>query len=181
MIGEMDKKEFEVICRAINGNWKNCIDNPDTRDVWYSRLKDLDYIVCSNAVGMLMDTMHDYPKIADIRKAAAELFAPVGTYMTPQEAWAYIERAICDGYYHAQERYDKLPAILKKCTSPEQIHTLAMDEDYNPGVESSNFFKTYYKVVNEEKEFNQLNPKLQELMLSTSDRTGIEVKQDGLS
>ena len=174
----MSKEEFMSFADVLNGNWDKWLNKDNAIEVKtrYACLKDLDFEMAIGVAQKLIMTMHFAPKVADIREAYFDMATPPEAQMTPQEAWSYIERAIGKSTYYAQESFDALPPILKKCTSPDQLHTLATDENYNSGVESSNFFRTYNELLRREKEFNQLSPTVQQMVLGVSNTLGIEEK-----
>lgn len=169
----MTREEFKKIAGKMNGNWKNVIDSQGTFDVWYDKLASYPGELIAAAVSMLMDTLTDYPKIGHIKAACVKLMTNPNDQLTPQEAWGYIERAIAKSGYYAQEAYDALPPILKKCTSPDQLYALSQDQNYNSTVESSNFFRTYNKLLEAEREFKQYDPSIQQLIMKTTAAVGI--------
>ena len=70
---------------------------------------------------------------------------------TEAEAWNMVLAAIKRSTYFAQEEYDKLPEDIQKAIgSPEYLRSLAMTDDPNWSVESSNFYRNY-RVIKERK------------------------------
>lgn len=76
---------------------------------------------------------------------------------TEAEAWNMVLAAIKRSTYFAQEEFDKLPeAIQRSIGTPEYLRTLAIADDVNWGVESSNFYRNYRIVKERERQIENL-------------------------
>ena len=99
--------------------------------------------------------------------------------MTESEAWALVYKAICNSGYHSVEEFEKLPKNVQKAVhSPEQLRAWGMDQNFNAGVESSNFKRVYRMVCEREKKFNALPEDIKRLMQEKSGDK-IEKKLEG--
>lgn len=68
--------------------------------------------------------------------------------LTEGEAWSLVSKAIRNGIYNYKEEFAKLPDDVQRTIGmPERLRTLAMDENYNEEVESSNFMRQYREVA----------------------------------
>ena len=74
---------------------------------------------------------------------------PPSQELTAEEAWGrYVYPAICDGYYHAMERFEAMPERIRKAVgSPDSLRELSQgDIDTVQSVEKSHFIRTYNEV-----------------------------------
>ena len=82
------------------------------------------------------------------------------------EAWSMVKKAIQDGGYHAEERFNELPAVIQKAVgSANMIHQWSQtDSDTVNTVIMSNFQRTYKQVVQREQENVRIAPIMSELI-----------------
>ena len=74
------------------------------------------------------------------------------------EAWALVSRALRNGYYGANEEFEKLPPLVQKAVgSPGNLRNWAQtDAKSIENVIQSNFMRAYKTVVNREKEVERM-------------------------
>ena len=73
--------------------------------------------------------------------------------LTPAEAWDMVYKALCRSNYYAEEEFEKLPNAVKRAVgSPAQLRAWAGDPEFNEGVASSNFRRTFTAVQEHNKE-----------------------------
>lgn len=82
------------------------------------------------------------------------------------EAWSMVKKAIQDGGYHAEERFNELPAVIQKAVgSANMIYQWSQtDSDTVNTVIMSNFQRTYKQVVQREQENVRIAPIMSELI-----------------
>lgn len=152
----MSKSEFIELANGMDLIWEGSFKSQDVLQLWYALIGHLPYEVASAAVQIHMRESAFPPKPANIIQNA-ERILPKNQRMTAQEAWALVSKAIRNGSYEAQQEYNKLPDLVKRCVgSPDRIREMALDTDYNEGVESSNFIKTYNELVKRQDEYDRL-------------------------
>lgn len=80
--------------------------------------------------------------------------------MSEAEAWNLVKKAIQDGNYHAEERFNELPLLVQKAVgSPNMIRQWAgTDSDEVNTVIMSNFQRAYKTIVHREHENARINP-----------------------
>ena len=98
---------------VINGG-KMLFDSVEKAEVWYRCLSDLDAKMCERAVLNLALTSTYGIKIADVRKAYAELVTE--SSMPVEEAWAICREAIRGTY-----TFDSLPEDVRKAVVDPMI------------------------------------------------------------
>lgn len=117
------------------------IPDKDSFEVWYALLSDLDYEAVNKATQKWMLNNSKTPKPSDIRGMTV-------TYgneeLNELSAWSLVSKALKNGYYGAEEEYNKLPEPIQKALgSPAQLRVWAIDEHFNESVVSSNFMRAY--------------------------------------
>lgn len=161
----MERDEFKIIVKGLKAvyTYATFLPDKDAFDVWYGLLKDLDYKTTAAAVQKYMQTQKTPPTIADIREQYASLVNV--QEINAQAAWALVSKAVRNGTYGAQEEFDKLPEDVREALgSASRLTEMATSEDYNEGVESSNFMRVYNKVLQRRKEINQISPSVRVLV-----------------
>ena len=96
---------------------------------------------------------------------------PPSQELTAEEAWGrYVYPAICDGYYHARERYEAMPERIRKAVgSPDSLRELSQgDIDTVQSVEKSHFIRTYNEVRTREREEAKLPQSIRALISQTT-------------
>ena len=83
------------------------------------------------------------PHIGAIKNALVKLRTP--NEMTELEAWGYVQKAVRNGIYGAQQEFDALPPVVQRLVgSPNQLREWAMmDSDVVASVVASNFQRSY--------------------------------------
>lgn len=78
--------------------------------------------------------------------------------LNEMEAWALVGKALRDGYYHAKERFEELPELVKKAVgSPDNLRNWATtDNESIENVIQSNFIKTYRTLLKRKTEYDAL-------------------------
>lgn len=77
--------------------------------------------------------------------------------LNEMEAWALVSKAIRNSGYNSVEEFSKLPPPVQRAVGiPEQLRVWALDEHYNEQVVSSNFMRSYQKVISNEEEYSKL-------------------------
>lgn len=154
----MTREEFKVIAKGMKAVFTqpSFIPDADAFDVWYGLLSDLPYDIAKTAVQAYMMQNKSVPTIADIREIALNMQSD--NVENDTEAWDIVYKAICNSTYNSAAEFEKLPPMIQKAVgSSNQLRSWAIDEDFNAGVESSNFKKVYRQVQEKEKKKAQLS------------------------
>lgn len=60
------------------------------------------------------------------------------------EAWAMVRKALRNSGYHSDEEFVKLPPEVQRAVGmPSRLRDMALDENFDEGVESSNFMRAF--------------------------------------
>lgn len=162
----MDKDKFKVLVKAMKAVYTDPKFIPDKYafDVWYSLLQDLEYETASIAIEKYMLSNKFPPTISDIREQYTSVTNP--EQLSEMEAWSLVSRALRNGYYGAEQEFDKLPKIVQKAVgTPSQLRNWSQTSiESIENVIQSNFMRTYRAVVSREKEIEKMPVRIQEVI-----------------
>ena len=96
------------------------------------------------------------------------------------EAWALVKRAIQDGCYHAKERFEELPEVVKRAVgSANMIQQWAMcDSDEVNTVVMSNFQRTYKAILSKQDFNNRVPERISDLVKLVSEKVAPQITQN---
>lgn len=161
----MTREEFSTLVKGMKAVYSDptFIPDKDAFEVWYSLLSDLEYKPMQIAIQKYMLTCKKPPTIADIREQNAKPM--LKDELTDSEAWNMVYKALCNSNYRAEEEFNKLPEIVQRSVgSPGQLRAWAQDSDFNEGVISSNFKKTFRAMQVRAKEEYQMPQAIKDLI-----------------
>lgn len=112
-------------------------------NLWTLHFSARDYQTVVTAVNRIIATREEGypPTIGAVNEAIRQI--EQGDELTGSEAWSIVRRAIGTGIYNSRESWEAFPPEIKALVTPQQIHEWACDENFNNGVEESNFIKSY--------------------------------------
>lgn len=174
----MNQEQFKTLVKGMKAVYTQptFIPDNDAMLVWYNLLKDLPYEHVSVAIQKHMMQNKFAPTIADIREKASELITDETDEFTEAQAWSLVWGAICNSSYNSEEEYAKLPDDIQKVVgSPSQLRALAIDENFNQAVESSNFKRAYRNYMQKKRENAKLPERFNNLRLNEkgAERLGV--------
>lgn len=163
----MTREETKTIIRAIKAAFPTYKpDNlTETINVWFAMLEDQDYRIISMSLkNYIRNNKSGFaPSIGQLMDYADKISSP--EEMTAAEAWGMVKKAIKNSAYNSLAEYAKLPETIQKAVgSPEQLASMAIDPQFNEGVESSNFARSYNLVVSRKKEMQKMTEEALQLM-----------------
>lgn len=181
---EESKKILVVVTSTYRNFYKDisAIEINSQINLWASIFADYEYKDVNNALVSYIATDNSgYPplpgKIMDMMYKLNEIVNN-DKYPNEIDAWSMVYKAISNSTYNSAQEFDKLPEIIKKTiNSPAYLRELALTEDFNSGVESSNFKKVYRATIDREKEVAKI-PK-QVLEIQQQALKSIEKKEEG--
>ena len=165
----MTRDESKKILRIITATYQNAYkDSPqrlaDAITVWAVIFKDVPYDEVQAAVYTYINEDREYPPTPGQVKS---ILYRIEHYdeMPEGDAWNLVLRALGNGLYGAQEEFDRLPEDVQRAVgSPQWIHAVAMDDNANMSVESSNFYKRYRQVLANKRQTAAMPPMVKELV-----------------
>lgn len=153
---KMKREETVKIIRIIVNSYPNYrpADMSDTVDVWHMMLSEYtaEQILTALKAYILSDTSGFAPSIGQLVDWVKRINGPEEP--DEMEAWELVSRALRNGYYGAEQEFEKLPPIVQKAVvSPSQLrHWSQVGIKSIESVVQSNFLTNYRIVVNKAKE-----------------------------
>lgn len=135
-------------------------------DLWSEMFKDdpAELVALAVKAHIATDKKGFPPHIGAIKDAIVKIKQP--DEMTELEAWGLVQKALRNGYYGAQEEFDKLPPVVQRLVgSPNQLREWSlMDTETVSSVVASNFQRSYKVRAAKEREFLALPSAVQQTM-----------------
>lgn len=155
---ELDAKQVLQICKI---NWPQSFQKLNAEemramlDLWTEMFKDDSATLVKAAVKTIIaaGNREFAPNVGAIKEQMRKLTAGAEE-MTEAEAWAKIRKAISNGYYGAEQEFEKLPPLCKTVVgSPQQLREWStMDSETVHSVVSSNVQRAYKTIQQRERE-----------------------------
>ena len=170
----MSREEIQDLLISIQSlypNWKP-ENKTATVNAWHWALEEYPAPAVKAALQMYVKTNNTgfAPSVSQIING---IYKPMEKdTLSEGEAWSLVKRAIKDGNYHAEERYNELPPLVQKAVgSPNMIHQWAgTDSDEVNTVIMSNFQRSYRIIVQREQENVRINPIIAGMIEATKDK-----------
>lgn len=160
-----ETKKLLITINALYPQWK--VENPEaTSAAWHWALEEYpaDAINAALQIFLKTDKAGFAPSVSQI---IACMHAPkTNEYLTEGEAWALVKKAIADGNYHSEERYNELPETVQRAVGgPQMLRQWAMCETSEVNtVIMSNFQRTYKAILNKQDFNNKVPPQIAEVI-----------------
>lgn len=167
----MTREETAKILSVISAGYSNFKpeNKTETVDWWHLILEEYSYSTVGRAVKIFAKTSggafapNPSQLIAIIEKPNEIIFDQ--SYIEEGEAWALVRKALSNSAYHSVEEFTKLPTLIQKALgSSNVLKAMALDAEFNEGVESSNFKRQYRSLVDKDKEYQRL-PEEQKILI----------------
>ena len=135
-------------------------------DLWSEMFKDepAELVALAVKAHIATDKKGFPPHIGAIKDSIVKIKKP--NEMTELEAWGLVQKALRNGYYGAQEEFDKLPPVVQRLVgSPNQLREWSqMDTETISSVVASNFQRSYKARAANEREFMALPSEVKQTM-----------------
>lgn len=174
----MTKKEMAEIIAIMQSNYPDDFRGMSDKamnakiNLWFMQFRDDDYMEVLAAVmaHIATDTNRFMPPVGVIKAKLTEIRLP--EEMTPQEAWALVDKATRNSTWNSGEEFAKLPPVVQRLVgSPMQLQEwAAMDTSTLQSVVASNFQRSYKVRAAKEREFLALPSAVQQTMTQIADR-----------
>ena len=142
-----------VVIQAAYPNYKQQ-EKTAAVDIWYMMLKDYECSVVEAALKMYIatDTSGFAPAIGQIIDKIKSVTSP--NELNGMEAWSIVSKALRNGYYGAEQEFEKLPITVQKAVgSPDNLRNWAQSDSKSiETVIQSNFIRTYEAEVRRKNE-----------------------------
>lgn len=139
-------------------------------NTWYMMLKDYECQVVEAALKMYIatDTIGFAPAIGQIIDKIKSVTSP--NELNGMEAWSLVSNALRNGYYGAEQEFEKLPVTVQKAVgSPDNLRNWAQSDSKSiETVIQSNFMRTYETELKRQNEELKIPADVRQLINSIS-------------
>lgn len=156
----MKQEEFKNIVKALRLVYTqpDFIPNKETFDMWFAMLRDLPYDVCSLVVQQYIQNNVFPPKIAEIRRFAADIIK--GKQMTWVDSWSIVTKAIRKyGYTQQKEALESFDPLTAKCVKAIDFRRIC--ESTNLDILRSQYQRIYESYLQQDQQERTLSLGLQ--------------------
>lgn len=172
----MTREETKELLMTIRAIYPNFNVKPEemtpTINAWQMMLEEYPAQAVSTALQIYVKTNNTgfAPSVSQIIGA---MYAPKqNDSLSEGEAWALVKKAIQDGNYHSEERFNELPPIVQRAVGgSNMIRQWAMsDTDEVNTVIASNFQRTYKAILSKQEFGEKVPEQLQDLVKGIADK-----------
>ena len=164
-----EAKKIVMVISAAYPNWKPQ-DLSFTVDTWHLMLSEYDYnhIALALKAYIATDTSGFAPSVGQVINKLHTISG--SEELNEMEAWALVSNALRNGYYGADDEFNKLPTLVQKAVgTPSQLrHWSQTDIESVENVVQSNFMRTYRSVVQREKELLKMPQEIRDMLAGRS-------------
>lgn len=152
-----EAKKIIMVIVSTYPNWKPA-DMSFTVDAWASALEAFTYQQISTALKafIVSDTSGFAPAPGQIIGLLDRVTN--NQELNEMEAWLLVSKALRNGYYGAEQEFERLPPIVQKAVgSPSQLRNWSQtDSDSVENVIQSNFMRTYRQELTKNREIRKV-------------------------
>lgn len=168
----MQREDVVKVLMMIQAAYPNYKPQDKTIAVntWYMMLKDYECQVVEAALKMYIatDTSGFAPAIGQIIDKIKSVTSP--NELNGMEAWSLVSNALRNGYYGAEQEFEKLPVTVQKAVgSPDNLRNWAQSDSKSiETVIQSNFMRTYETELKRQNEELKIPADVRQLISSIS-------------
>lgn len=177
----MTRDETKKILMVMQASFPNYhpVDPAATLNTWELMLQEYTYEQISMALKtfILADTTGFAPSIGQLVEKVSVICSP--NELNELEAWALVSKALRNGYYGAEQEFEKLPPLVQKAVGqPSQLRQWAQtDSESVENVIQSNFLRTYRAVLKREHDVSKMPREIRNMISSVSPKK-VEIEQN---
>lgn len=170
----MIREETQELLLAISSLYPNFKPENKTLtiDTWHWALQEYPATAIKGALQIYIKTNNTgfAPSVSQLIGCA---YAPMqNEALSEGEAWSLVKKAIQDGGYHAEERFNELPEVVQKAVgSPNMIYQWSQTDSSEVNtVIMSNFQRTYRAELEREQFKEKVPNALSELVMGLAEK-----------
>ena len=180
----MTRAETKELLMTISAMYPNFKVAPEemtfTLNAWHMMLQEYPYKSVQGALQIFVKTNNSgfAPSVSQLINA---MYAPKqNNSLSEGEAWALVKKAIKDGNYYSEERFNALPETIQKAIgSHNMIKQWAQtDSDEVNTVIMSNFQRAYRTVLQRESFNDRVPERLSELVSGIAEKVSPNLLED---
>lgn len=153
-----ETKQLLMRISSVYPNWKPQAELKYVVEAWWEYLSEYTYSEMKAALKAYIST-----DATGFAPGPGQLINKIHTISDPEElsemeAWALVSKALRNGYYGAEQEFDKLPPHVQRAVgAPSQLRNWSQtDSESVENVIQSNFMRTYRSVLAREKELSKM-------------------------
>ena len=183
----MTKKEMAEIIAIMQSNYPDDFRGMSDKamngkiNLWFMQFRDDDFkeVLAAVMAHIATDTNRFMPPVGVIKAKLTEVRLP--EELTPQEAWALVDKATRNSTWNSGEEFAKLPPVLQRLVgAPSQLREwAAMDSETLNSVVASNFQRSYKVRAKNERDYLALPSSVKDFMASIADGMKMPALPDG--
>lgn len=168
----MQRKDVVKVLMMIQAAYPNYKPQDKTIAVntWYMMLKDYEKEVVEAALKIYIasDTSGFAPAIGQLIDKIKSVTSP--NELNGMEAWSLVSNALRNGYYGAEQEFEKLPVPVQKAVgSPDNLRNWSQSDSKSiETVIQSNFMRTYETELKRQNEELKIPADVRQLISSIS-------------
>lgn len=171
-----ETKQLLMRISSVYPNWKPQAGLKYVVETWWEYLSEYAYNEMKTALKAYIstDTSGFAPSIGQLIEKMRVISAPDG--LTEMEAWSLVSRALRNGYYGAEQEFEKLPPIVQKAVgAPSQLRNWSQtDSESVENVIQSNFMRTYRELIIREKEMSKMPGDIKKIISDASRKVALK-------
>lgn len=172
-----ETKQFLMRISSVYPNWKPQAELKYVVETWWEYLSEYTYNEMKIALKtyIVTDTSGFAPAPGQLIDKLQTITAPAE--LSEMEAWSLVSRALRNGYYGAEQEFEKLPPIVQKVVkTPSQLRNWSQtNSDSVENVIQSNFMRTYRQELAKNREMRKIPQNIRDT-LEQSENNLIENK-----
>lgn len=157
-------------------SWKPQAELKYVIETWWEYLVDYTYNEMKTALKAYIstDTSGFAPSIGQLIEKLRTIRTP--DELSEMEAWSLVSKALRNGYYGAEQEFEKLPPLVQKAVgAPSQLRNWSQtDSESVENVIQSNFMRTYRAVVARDREMSKMPSDIKKIISDTSQKVALE-------
>lgn len=152
-----ETKKIVMVIASTYPNWHPS-DMSFTVDAWALMLESFTYqqIAVALKAFILSDTSGFAPSVGQLIGLLDRVGS--GQELSEMEAWSLVSKALRNGYYGAEQEFEKLPPLVQKAVgTPSQLRNWSQtDSESVENVIQSNFMRTYRQEIARSREMRKI-------------------------
>lgn len=172
-----ETKQLLMRISSVYPNWKPQAELKYVVETWWEYLSEYTYNEMRAALKVYIstDTNGFAPSVGQLIDKIHTISEP--EELSEMEAWALVSKALQNGYYGAEQEFEKLPPLVQKAVgAPSQLRNWSQtDMGSVENVIQSNFMRTYRQEIAKNREKRKIPQDVLEA-LEQSDNRLIENK-----
>lgn len=174
----MNREETIKVCFIIQAAYPQHYSGFSDRErkamqeVWMSVMEDYDYrVVCAGVKAFIANDVKGFPPSpGQIIDSIHRLTERPENRLNEGEAWHMVYRALCNGIYHAEDEFNRLPPVVQRAVgAPGVLRQWAQDDAQSLAVIQSNFERAFRTAQQREKEEAKLPESVKRFIEQTLD------------